>query len=112
MFAARLRIEKSGIAPRDLVAAALPDPSRFYDILTYNAELSSFLGSTYPGQNWSYPPSVMVLGLPFGQMGYLAALTLAAASDAEPRRGWRGGGAAMGYRGSRGDGDSCRGTQR
>jgi len=57
-------------------AADTPDPSRFYDVGTYNAELLSLLGQGYPGQNWSYPPSVMLLASPFARLDYLAALAL------------------------------------
>jgi len=54
--------------------ALTPDPSRFYDAVTYNQELAALLGANYPGQNWSYPPSIMLLALPFGQLTYLQAL--------------------------------------
>ena len=55
-------------------AAALPDPSRWYHVATYHRELAALLGDFYPGQNWSYPPSIMLLMAPFGRLGYLAAL--------------------------------------
>jgi hypothetical protein len=55
-------------------AALTPDPGRFYDALTYNRELATLLGAGYPGQNWSYPPSIMLLALPFGQLAYVQAL--------------------------------------
>ena len=54
--------------------ALTPDPSRFYDALAYNRELATLLGASYPGQNWSYPPSVMLPALPFGQLTYVQAL--------------------------------------
>jgi Glycosyltransferase family 87 len=57
-------------------AAWLPDPSRFYDPQTYNAVLTALIGPDYPGQNWSYPPSIMLLAAPFGRLGYFAALAL------------------------------------
>jgi hypothetical protein len=57
-------------------AAWLPDPSRFYDPQTYNAALSALLGAGYPGQNWSYPPSLMLVAAPFGRLGYLPALLI------------------------------------
>jgi len=57
-------------------AAWLPDPSRFYDPRLYNAALDAFLGAGYPGQNWSYPPSIMLLAAPFGRLGYLPALAI------------------------------------
>jgi hypothetical protein len=50
------------------------DPSRFYDAQLYNGELRALLGGPYPGQNWSYPPSVMLLAAPFGRLSYLHAL--------------------------------------
>jgi hypothetical protein len=55
-------------------AALTPDPSRFYDAVAYNQELATLLGENYPGQNWSYPPSIMLPALPFGQLGYVQAL--------------------------------------
>ena len=55
-------------------AAVTSDPGQFYDPAAYHAALRSLLGMEFPGQNWSYPPSVMLLAAPFGQLGYLAAL--------------------------------------
>jgi hypothetical protein len=55
-------------------AAWLPDPSRFYDPALYNADLFAMLGNDYPRQNWSYPPSNMLIAAPFGLLGYLVAL--------------------------------------
>lgn len=57
-------------------AAALPDPGHWYDIASYQNALTALLGSGYPGQSWSYPPSTMLIAAPFGQMPYLAALAL------------------------------------
>jgi hypothetical protein len=57
-------------------AAPTPDPSRFYDIAEYNRALQALLGAGYPGQNWSYPPSIMFVAAPFGHFGYLAALLI------------------------------------
>src|SRR4051812_13382472 len=57
-------------------AATDADPSRFYDAAEYNGALQALLGAGYPGQNWSYPPSVFFLAAPFGQFGYLTALLL------------------------------------
>jgi hypothetical protein len=57
-------------------AAVTADPSRFYDAQLYNAELRTILGSHYLGQNWSYPPSVMLLAAPFGLLSYLNALLI------------------------------------
>jgi hypothetical protein len=55
-------------------AAGSADPGRFYDLAAYHDALRSLLGMELDGQNWSYPPSVMFLAAPFGQLGYLAAL--------------------------------------
>jgi Glycosyltransferase family 87 len=55
-------------------AAWTPDPSRFYDPLLYRDALAALLGAGYPGQNWSYPPSVMLAASLFGRLPYLAAL--------------------------------------
>lgn len=57
-------------------AAPTADPSRFYDVAEYNRALQALLGAGYPGLNWSYPPSIFFLAAPFGQLGYLTALTL------------------------------------
>lgn len=57
-------------------AAPAPDPSRFYDAAAYHAALDALLGANYPGQNWSYPPSIFFLAAPFGQLAYLQALLL------------------------------------
>src|SRR5690606_25275570 len=57
-------------------AAFTADPSRFYDAQLYNAELRAILGGAYLGQNWSYPPSIMLLAAPFGQFSYLYALLI------------------------------------
>jgi len=51
-----------------------PDSGRFYDILSYHQALHDLLGMEMGG-NWSYPPTVMLLAAPFGQLNYLAALT-------------------------------------
>jgi Glycosyltransferase family 87 len=55
-------------------AAWLPDPSRFYDPHIYNHALAALAGAGYPGQNWSYPPSIMLLAAPFGRLSYMPAL--------------------------------------
>jgi hypothetical protein len=55
-------------------AAPTADPSRFYDVAEYHRALAALLGPNYPGQNWSYPPSIFFLAAPFGQFGYLPAL--------------------------------------
>ncbi len=57
-------------------AAFAPNPGRFYDPAIYNALLEGLLGPGYPGQNWSYPPSFLLLTAPFGLMPYLPALAL------------------------------------
>ena len=55
-------------------AALSADPSRFYDLAAYHQALDALLGPGYPGQNWSYPPSIFFLAAPFGGLGYLPAL--------------------------------------
>jgi hypothetical protein len=57
-------------------AATLPDPGQWYDAAAYQHELAALLGAGYPGQNWSYPPTVMLIAAPFGQLGYLPALLI------------------------------------
>src|SRR5579884_2615870 len=57
-------------------AAWASDPSRFYDPRLYNEALQAFLGPDYPAQNWSYPPSIMLLAAPFGRLGYFPALAI------------------------------------
>jgi Glycosyltransferase family 87 len=57
-------------------AAALADPSRWYDAETYQRVLAALLGPDYPGQNWSYPPTIMLIAAPFGRLGYLPALAV------------------------------------
>ncbi len=57
-------------------AAADADPSRFYDPALYAGALEALLGPNYPGQNWSYPPSIMFFAAPFGHLGYLPALLM------------------------------------
>jgi len=51
------------------------DPARFYDVVTYNAELAKLLGPGYLGQNWPNPPSALVIMAPFGLFEYFPALT-------------------------------------
>jgi hypothetical protein len=55
-------------------AAWLPDPGQWYEPLRYARALAQLVGENYPGQNWSYPPSLMLLMAPFGRLEYLAAL--------------------------------------
>ena len=57
-------------------AAPTADPSLFYDVAEYHRALAAILGPNYPGQNWSYPPSILFFAAPFGQLGYLPALLL------------------------------------
>ena len=52
------------------------DPARFYDLATYQAAMAPYVGPGYPGQVWSYPPSVMLVAAPFGLLPYLPALML------------------------------------
>jgi hypothetical protein len=55
-------------------AVADTDPTRFYDLVTYNAELAKLLGPGYPGQNWPNPPTALVVMAPFGLLAYFPAL--------------------------------------
>ena len=55
-------------------AVADTDPARFYDLVTYNAELAKLLGPGYPGQNWPNPPTALVVMAPFGLLAYFPAL--------------------------------------
>src|ERR1700761_8844482 len=50
------------------------EPSRFYDIATYNDALAQMLGPGYPGQNWPNPPTALVVMAPFGLLDYFPAL--------------------------------------
>jgi hypothetical protein len=50
------------------------DPSRFYDVATYNDALAHMLGPGYPGQNWPNPPTALVVMAPFGPLNYFPAL--------------------------------------
>ena len=57
-------------------AADSQNPGAFYDIQTYHAAIRDLTGYDLNGQNWSYPPSIMLLAAPFGQLGYLSALVI------------------------------------
>jgi len=57
-------------------AALESDPGRFYNVDLYNAALRTLAGGNYPGQTWSYPPSIMLVAWPFGLVGYLPALAV------------------------------------
>jgi len=50
------------------------EPSRFYDLATYNHALAQMLGAGYPGQNWPNPPTALVVMAPFGLLNYFPAL--------------------------------------
>lgn len=52
------------------------DPARYYDLRTYWAAIEVVAGADYPGQQWSYPPTIMLLAAPFGLLPYLSALAL------------------------------------
>lgn len=77
-------------------AAASAQPWTWYDLGAYHQAIAALLGPGYPGQNWSYPPSIMLLAAPFGRMGYLPALALWTAFGlstflaAAWRQGWNG----------------------
>jgi hypothetical protein len=55
-------------------AAVTADPGQFYDLGVYHGAIRGLLGMEFTGQNWSYPPSIMLLAAPFGQLNYLMAL--------------------------------------
>jgi len=55
-------------------AALSHAPQNFYDPHLYNAVLRTMLGNDYLGQNWSYPPHIMLFATPFGLLPYLGAL--------------------------------------
>ena len=55
-------------------AAFSADPSQFYDLDAYHAALRGLFGMELNGPNWSYPPGMLLLAAPFGQLSYLAAL--------------------------------------
>jgi len=57
-------------------AAASDQPWAWYDIDTYQRAIAAIVGPHYPGQIWSYPPSLMLLTAPFGQIAYLPALAV------------------------------------
>lgn len=57
-------------------AAFAADPARYYDLPTYWAAIEQVAGPDYPGQQWSYPPSLMLVAAPFGLMPYLPALAV------------------------------------
>jgi hypothetical protein len=57
-------------------AAWSENPGAFYDIATYHAAIRDLAGYSLNGQNWSYPPSIMLLAAPFGKLGYLTALAI------------------------------------
>jgi hypothetical protein len=57
-------------------AALSSDPGAWYDPVAYQHVLGLLLGDHYSGQNWSYPPSLMLAMAPFGRLGYLPALAL------------------------------------
>src|SRR5689334_16643403 len=51
-------------------AAFETEPARFYDVVTYNAELARLLGPGYPGQNWPNPPTALLVMAPFGLLPF------------------------------------------
>jgi arabinofuranan 3-O-arabinosyltransferase len=57
-------------------AAQGADPARYYDMATYWRALAGIVGPDYPGQQWSYPPTALLVGAPFGGLPYLPALLL------------------------------------
>lgn len=57
-------------------AALAPHPAQYYDLATYWRLIEGVAGPGYPGQQWSYPPTVLLIAAPFGTLPYLAALVL------------------------------------
>ena len=57
-------------------AAWSSDAGRFYNIVAYNDLLTEQLGFDYPAQQWSYPPTLLLLAAPFGRLPYLWSLLL------------------------------------
>lgn len=57
-------------------AAWADDPARLYDLSTYAETVAALVGSSYPGQQWSYPPTTLLFGAPFGLLPYGIALLL------------------------------------
>jgi hypothetical protein len=45
-------------------AAVTADPGQFYDLNAYHGTLRDLFGIDLNGQNWSYPPSIMLLPRP------------------------------------------------
>ena len=57
------------------VAAHNPDPGRYYDWTLYQQKLTEVTGGVFH-DNWSYPPSMLLLMAPFGWLPYKGALLL------------------------------------
>lgn len=57
-------------------AAWSGDPARLYDLSTYADTVAALVGPGYPGQQWSYPPTTLLVGAPFGLLPYGVALLL------------------------------------
>jgi len=57
-------------------AAHAPDPGRYYDLVTYNRAIAAVVGTGYPAQTWSYPPTQLLVAAPFGLLPYRLALVL------------------------------------
>lgn len=57
-------------------AAFLDNPGRFYDIAAYGRFMEETLGPGYWPQQWSYPPSVMLIAAPFALLPYPLAYAL------------------------------------
>ena len=55
-------------------AAVTADPGQFYDLATCHQAIRTLLGMELNGQNRSYPPSIMLLAAPLGQLSHRAAL--------------------------------------
>ncbi len=51
-------------------AAFEDNPGRYYDLNQYSDLLDQQLSPAYPRQQWSYPPSLMLVAAPFGLLPY------------------------------------------
>lgn len=57
-------------------AAWEENPERYYDIAQYKKRVEEAAGEAYPQQQWSYPPSILLLAAPFGKLSYTTAYGL------------------------------------
>jgi hypothetical protein len=55
-------------------AAWAGNAGRLYDPRSLAQAVSLLLGPHYPGQTWAYPPGMLLLTAPFGELAYMPAL--------------------------------------